>query len=188
MLKTVLLYGELRRRFGKRHRLAVRTPAEAIRALRANHRGFEKLVAGGRFHVIVGKESVSDYEDIHNPSHVDEVIKIIPLVGGAKSPFFQILLGAVLITTAIVFSGGLGALALPLGIFGASMVIGGVAQLLTKPPEKPSYGGDPERRESYLFNGPVNTSAQGATVPAVYGQMIVGSKVVSAGIETHEEA
>ena len=39
---TVLLYGHLRKKFGKFHRFDIRTPAEAIRALVANFPGFQQ--------------------------------------------------------------------------------------------------------------------------------------------------
>ena len=39
---------------------------------------------------------------------------------------------------------------------------------------------------SYLFNGAVNTTAQGHPVPIGYGRLIVGSAVISASIVTTE--
>jgi len=39
---------------------------------------------------------------------------------------------------------------------------------------------------SYVFNGAVNTTAQGHPVPVGYGRMIVGSAVISAGIDVDE--
>jgi predicted phage tail protein len=40
---------------------------------------------------------------------------------------------------------------------------------------------DPQ--ESYSFSGIQNTSRQGIPVPVVYGETIVGSVVISAGID-----
>lgn len=42
----------------------------------------------------------------------------------------------------------------------------------------------PDQRTSYLFDGAVNTVAQGGPVPIIYGRMRVGSVVVSAGINS----
>jgi predicted phage tail protein len=68
---------------------------------------------------------------------------------------------------------------------GISLVLGGVAQLLTPTP-KVLTGGDTEQdpRKSYSFSGIQNTSRQGTPVPIVYGETIVGSIVISAGIDT----
>ncbi|WP_240600504.1 hypothetical protein [Solilutibacter silvestris] len=62
------------------------------------------------------------------------------------------------------------------------MIVGGVTQLLSPQPKlkKPSERAD--NTPSYNFSGPVNTSAQGHPVPLLYGEMIVGSAVASAGI------
>ena len=70
---------------------------------------------------------------------------------------------------------------------GMSMVLGGVVQLLS-PQQTYDSAERPENRPSYNFNGPVNTTAQGHPVPLCYGRMIVGSAVISAGIETRQQA
>ena len=73
--------------------------------------------------------------------------------------------------------------------FGISMVLGGVVQLLSPQQTYDSAASErPENRPSYNFNGPVNTTAQGHPVPLCYGRMIVGSAVISAGIETRQQA
>lgn len=45
----------------------------------------------------------------------------------------------------------------------------------------------PENRASYSFNGPVNTSIQGSPVGLLYGQLTVGSAVISAGIYAQDQ-
>ena len=52
----------------------------------------------------------------------------------------------------------------------------------TEPSERP------ENKPSYSFNGAVNTTAQGHPVPVGYGRLIVGSAVISAGIDVDEIA
>lgn len=184
-MRTVLLYGSLRKRFGKRHRFAVKTTSEAIRALCANFRGFEGAVAQGKFHLVVGQEE-KGYQDLHDPVGERETIRLVPAISGGKSPFVQILVGAVLVAAAIAVP-GLGAAALSIGLMGGAMILGGVSQLLTTPPKQEEYK-QSDNNSSFLFNGPTNSDIQGASVPLVYGRMIVGSKVISAGIETHDIA
>jgi predicted phage tail protein len=43
-------------------------------------------------------------------------------------------------------------------------------------------------RKSYSFSGIQNTSRQGVPVPIVYGETIVGSVTISAGIDTVQVA
>jgi predicted phage tail protein len=69
---------------------------------------------------------------------------------------------------------------------GIAMAIGGVVQMLTPLPKSPNQEDRPDNKPSYIFNGAVNTTAQGYPVPVGYGRMIVGSAVISAGITTDE--
>ena len=64
---------------------------------------------------------------------------------------------------------------------GWSLVLGGVAQLLFKPPELQNSDRT-ENQPSFAFNGAVNTVAQGNPVPVGYGRLIVGSQVISLGL------
>lgn len=189
-MKEIRLYGEAGQRFGRVHRLAVKNAAEALRALKAIRPGFEKYMCeaharGVGFKMFVGGSRVKDYKEIHFPAGRHDVIRLVPVIVGSKNGFLQILTGIVLIAAAVVTGGGaLGALPafIPnsLGALGASFLIAGVAQLLTKPPEQTI------EKHSYLFNGPVNTTLQGKAVPVGYGRLIVGSAVISAGIETYD--
>jgi len=72
-------------------------------------------------------------------------------------------------------------LALSVGLLGVSLVLGGVAQLLTPTPKISKDEADP--RKSFSFSGIQNTSRAGVPVPVVYGETLVGSVVISAGID-----
>ena len=74
---------------------------------------------------------------------------------------------------------------LPLTI-GASLVLGGISQLLVPVPKVSGPQERPENKPSYLFNGAVNTTEQGQPIPLLYGELIVGSAVVSAGLTDKE--
>lgn len=41
-----------------------------------------------------------------------------------------------------------------------------------------------DQRTSFLFNGPTSTSQQGLPIPVVYGRILIGSQVISSGIQT----
>jgi predicted phage tail protein len=88
-----------------------------------------------------------------------------------------------------IFATTFGKISLGVGLFGASLVLGGVAQLLTPTPKVPQ-GADKQDdpRKSYSFSGVQNTSRAGTPVPIVYGETLVGSVVISAGIDTVQVA
>lgn len=181
MLRTIKLYGELGRRFGRVHHLAVESVAEAVRALCVTLKGFEQALRDHPhgFHVLVGREDRADESRLAYPVGTGETIKLIPATAGSKSGLFQTILGAVLIVVGI-FTGFT-----PLIQLGAAMVLGGVAQMLMPAP-KQTPGSDDTTKQSYVFSGAVNTSAQGTAVPIGYGRMIVGSQTVSMGMTVKE--
>lgn len=77
-----------------------------------------------------------------------------------------------------------------IGAIGAAMVFGGVSQLLTPTAQLGPTGDltnstDPNN-SSYSFSGTLNVARQGVPVPIVYGEVIVGSVVLSAGINTQD--
>lgn len=187
-MKTVILHGELGRRFGRYHRLAVKTTAEAVRALMANYSGFEEFLCkshsrGVGYRVFHGKQS-HGLREINYPAGLD-TIRIAPAIMGSKG-WLDIVIGAALVSAAIFLAPtGLG---FPLGALGASMIIGGVSGLLSKPPSPLDLNGPQAQASSFIFSGPSNSTAQGTAVPIGYGRMIIGSTVVSAGIETFDQA
>jgi predicted phage tail protein len=71
---------------------------------------------------------------------------------------------------------------------GTAMILGGVSQMIAPTPKAAEPYEPPENKPSYSFNGAVNTTAQGHPVPVGYGRLIVGSAVISAGIDVDEVA
>lgn len=64
---------------------------------------------------------------------------------------------------------------------GVSLALGGVAQLLSPQPQLGISDG-PENTPNKNLDGPVNTIASGRPIPIAYGEVVVGSATVSAGI------
>jgi predicted phage tail protein len=60
--------------------------------------------------------------------------------------------------------------------------------MLAPQPKTPGTPDRPENKPSYVFDGPINTAAQGNPVPVCYGRLIVGSQVISAGMVAEEYA
>ena len=197
-LKTVRLYGKLGTRFGRIHRLAVASAAEAVRALCAIRPGFERELMSSRdrgihYAVFLGKMNIAEEEMLH-PAGRDD-IRIAPVLqGSGRGGLFQTILGAAMMVFAMWAAGGFTSLAGlsstlasegwvgVTAMMGMSMMIGGVMQLLSPQIKELSAKDSAGNGASYHFNGVVNTTAQGNPVPLGYGRMIVGSAVVSAGI------
>lgn len=208
MLRTIRIYGALARFLKRRvFRAEVANAGEAVRFLLANFPQLEKHMADQYYEVRVGSRALKlgdDPSELHAPTGSKEVIMIIPVMSGAGSNGGQILAGVGLIAAAILlgpagagflglgagFTGaGMGIVSTTLGTIGAGLALNGVAQMLTPTPQLnsgTSYGqdSDTDPRRSYSFSGVQNTSRQGSPVPVVYGEVIVGSIVISAGTST----
>lgn len=183
-LTTVRLYGHLAARFGREFRFAISTPLDAIRAL-SQIPGFREALAGhtGGFRVLAGSTHVME-PMLDGPVSAGEVVRIIPTVQGAKDGWGQILTGVALIALAAwnpAFLALSPAWASAITGVGISMTLGGVSQLLATNPQAAITPSDPGGTPNYIFNGPVNTVAQGHCVPVCYGKMRVGSAVISVG-------
>lgn len=199
MLREIRLYGKLGERFGRVHYFAVQTTGEAVRALCANFPDFERFLTGSELHykVFMGRETICTNEAFHLTGSDDKKIKIVPVIQGAKrGGLFGILAGAALLAfaffapvsvTGLTLFGSttIGSLATSIGF---SLVLGGVSQLLAPSPKSGLPSERPENKPSYVFDGAVNTTAQGQPVPLGYGRMIVGSARISAGIIAEEIA
>ncbi len=192
MLRKIRLYGKLAKFIGKRVLHAdVANAAEAVRFLVTNWPDLEQHMTSQHYRVSVGSYDLGE-DELHAPTGQQD-IKIVPVVTGAGATA-RIILGAALIAASFFTGGatiGLLGLAAPIAVstvllgVGASLVLGGVAQLLTPVPKIPQGGNsDQDPRKSYSFSGIQQTSRQGTPVPVIYGETLVGSVVISAGIDT----
>jgi len=186
MLRKIKLYGKLAKFIGHRVLEAdVATAAEAVRFLLANWPEAEAHMNDQHYRVSIGTYDI-DLEELHHPAGAAP-ISFVPVVAGAGA-VGRILIGVALIAASIfipgstaIFATTFGKISLGVGLFGASLVIGGIAQLLTPTPKISQDEGDP--RKSFSFSGIQNTSRAGVPVPVVYGETLVGSVVISAGID-----
>lgn len=190
-VRTIRLYGKLGARFGRVHRLAVQSPREAVRALCALLPGFEAFMMNAKdkgmsFSIFVGSSNINE-DQLEHPVGRDD-IRIAPvLIGSKRAGLFQMIAGIVLVVVGGFISGwtfGAGAgIGGPMMMMGISMIVGGVVQMLSPQPKGLGARDSGGNQSSYSFNGAVNTQAQGNPVPLLYGRLIVGSAVISAGIQ-----
>ena len=192
MLKKIKVYGTLRKFLGQAEfEVDLNTPKEAISFLVCNFKGIEKHMAEQFYTIQVGARVIT--EDLLNFQSQDD-IKIIPVVHGN---FFQILLGAgALFAKSAIPAKILGSTLIStvvtstLATVGTSMVIDGVTSMLTPQQNTSSAVSgqdslDPSALASnYSFTGLTNISNAGVPVNLVYGEILVGSIVVSNGVDT----
>ena len=192
---------------------------------------------GVAYRVTVGKQRVhnDDVSGLFLPWSEQEVFSITPVLMGSGRGFGQVMLGVGLVALAIVAGpaaggfmglgaglGGMGgvaaggaamgliggAAATAIGAIGASLILGGVSQLLSPQPQNPSLSGAGRLRpgentnasgpqgvsratsgeQSYAFQGPANTVGVGNTVPLIYGEVLTGSQLLSSNVEITDES
>ena len=228
MQQTVRLLGDLGERYGAEHQYHdLQSPAQALKLLCIN---FPKLQdelihahEQGIGYKVIQAGLELDYDDLALPFGKNDLI-LTPVIAGSGGGAGRILAGAALIAAAVFLgptalggSGFLGAqagitagstgigligsaAASAIGSIGASLVLGGVAQILSPQPQLPSFDGiDGSQRfnnlgigdrqigvsagQSYAYNGPANVVGVGTTIPVAYGTVLVGGALLSARIE-----
>ena len=212
MLRKVKLYGELADFVGHKELDAViNSTADAIKFLITNFEGLEAHMADKYYQVLVDKSEVGE-DEIQYPIGKSSV-SIVPVITGAGGNTGKILLGAALIGTSFLFPGagmfgtvsasgkiaygttmtgftagsafmtGVGTLT---SAIGASLVLQGVSEMLFPLPKPPDFSNEEDPRISFSFSGVQNTSRAGTSHPIAYGEIVTGSVVISAGIDTNQ--
>lgn len=177
------------RRFGRRFELEVSNAGEALRCLCYQIDGLKKEINQGQFRVrIAGNDMTEDSisAGLNTPLNEGDVITIVPIVGGAKSGgWLGIIGGAALIGASFLIPGGFLATMTSTALFaaGVGVAAAGLATMLTKTPPAPSIEGRNSESNQY-FSSLSNRVGQGYPVPICYGEMVVGSNVISQGLET----
>ena len=224
MIQTVRLLGELGQRYGVEHKYTnLRTPAEAIKLLCINHPELQRELITAHEHGIgyrvIQADTDLDYPDLRLPIGQHDLI-VTPVIAGSGGGTGTILAGVALVAAAIVLGpavGGFiglgvtgvigGAAATAIGAIGASLVLGGVSQLLSPQPTIGNLGsnrlgsGDSlstdgpqsvtrgtDGRQSYAYTGAANTVGVGATIPVAYGEVLIGSQLLSANVDVTDES
>jgi predicted phage tail protein len=202
---TIRLLGEAGRRFGRRFELAVKTPAEAVRALCVQMPALRQYLLeseenGICWRAITEHPDGLDEEQLFWPMSKRFILAPQPVGRGGVG---KIVAGVALVALSFV-SFGAGAWAGVLGSYGvgsfaaagsvAALVTGaglitlGVADLLTPTPKMPNVAGGgsygtgatsgrnrEEQKNSFTFDKSNANTQQGEVVPVLYGERIIGS-------------
>jgi predicted phage tail protein len=215
-MKVVKVYGALRKYLGQcRFQFEADTPAQAIKALCVNFPGLDKWLLdseqdGVSYRVSIGKEKVTadDLSPLAMPWSERQVFSITPVIAGAGRTGAMIGIGIGLIAISFllpgagIFGAGMGIVG-PLApatiatlttvgnivsMVGASLVLGGIAQLISPQQTYSSAerGKEAARFESFTFSGIANTVQQGMPVAICYGRAFIGSAVISSGLDVDQ--
>ena len=168
------------------------------------------------------------YDELHLPFG-SRPMMLVPVISGSGGSTGQILLGVGLVAFSIATAGagagflGLGAgltgavgasgslvaggfvlgaaASTAIGAIGASLVLGGVANMISPQPELPKLGSrrmdgtnfrgpgpqgvtrGASGQQSYAYTGPANTVGNGSTIPVVYGRAMVGGHMLAVTVE-----
>ncbi|TDV70198.1 tail assembly protein [Pseudomonas sp. LP_7_YM] len=196
-MTVIKLSGSLAKRFGREHRRLIDSQSvrEAFRALKATLAGFEDEIKrldrlGLRFAIFRNRENTGAQSlDLSGTRE----LRIVPVFEGSKrGGSLQTIVGAVLIVVGLVITGGTFGAGAPFGsaliTLGASMVAGGVIQMLSPQVKGLSQSAAPENLPSYAFGSARNTTASGNPVPICIGRRRWGGAIISASIYAEDKA
>lgn len=198
-MRDVYLHGSLRQ-FGRHFRLAVTTPAEAVRALCIQIKGLRAAIREGVYRVVVGAPGRRrDRSEDELNAGFDRSVHVVPVIagaGGGKGLATGLLIaGAALLAVAFAPAAlGLGALgsttifgisASTVGFVGASLALQGVSMLLAPKPkleggETVESGG---KLESFMFGGLPYRPVAGRPVPVTFGTFRVDCVPISLAVK-----
>lgn len=231
MQQVVRLLGDLGERYGAEHAFYnLRTPADAIKLLSINYPEFkaELITAhekGIGYRVLQAGVDLN-FDELQLPIGQNDLI-ITPVLVGEESAG-KIFAGIGLIAVSFLLPGaglfgtfsfsGAAAATTAAGVatsatlagtalsaIGASMILGGVTEMLSPQPDLGGFGGVGTRddlratrpesvnrgadgQQSYAYLGAQNTVGVGATIPVAYGKVLIGSHVISADVDVADES
>lgn len=203
MMRTVHLYGRLKKLFGESFRFDLEYASEAFRALNCAFPGqFIEAMKEGSYELIRGDREKGfhlNLDTLMNLRMGNSDLHIVPVAEGASASAKRgtalAILGVAIVGAAIFFSGG--TLAAPLAglstaspilglsygtiaTFGVGLALLGISGILTK-------AAIPAMDDSSPTMGPTNVNAQGSAIPLIYGgPILVGSQAVSAGLDIED--
>ena len=202
MLRKIKLHGKLAEFVGhKEFEVEVSSVGKAVSFLLNNFPQLERHMSPNYYQVKVGDYSIDETE-VHHPVGQQD-IHFVPVIAGAgRGGLGKLLLGAVLIGAAFLMPAGSGLTlmeGIKLGQFakvgmltktmlyvGASLALQGVTELLFPLPKDNGFDSEQDPKLSFSFSGLQNTSRAGVPVPIVYGEIMTGSGVISAAIDTNQ--
>ena len=170
--------------------------AELINGLSKQYKGLQPTPGEERHHIRVpGFDSV---ESLFEPTEIEEVHLVPDFSGDKSGGLFKVLIGAVIVGAAFALGpagagvlAGAGSSALittsTVALFGASIALGGLIQLLSPAPEVDTPDGTQDEG-SRILGTPKNTVKLGTRIPIIYGEHRAYGHYISFNIDATETA
>lgn len=194
-MTNIIIHGLLGKIYGNSHKLKVRRMSEIIPAINANNPGFKNAI-------LSCFKSDMDYcfIDPQNPEkryqkpedflqqQPPKEIHIVPSIVGSGPAAF-ILAGVAAAGTGVAAAATLGAkLSGFLISLGVSLILQGVSMLLFPLPEtaKEQKAESKIDTSSYIFSTTKNNAVQGFPIPLVYGEIKIGSNIISTNVVSED--
>lgn len=194
MSSTLFLYGQVAEKFGSKHHFKVDSLADCIVMLGSNYSKAEmKKEFGNQDFEIIRNDKRIGQDDIHMKFDTDNEFHLVPIVAGAGNSkgIWQIVAGVALIAIsfyapAAAYPGYSILTAGTIGTLGASLVLSGIGTMMA-PSLEADYGSrEDKQKPSYVFNGPLNVTEQGATIPLGFGEFICSSIVIGTELQNED--
>ncbi|UCV26808.1 tail assembly protein [Ferribacterium limneticum] len=192
-MATITLHGNLAERYGSCFELEVHSVLQAIQVIGASLPSFlhDVIASDSGFVVTVDGVEMQSPADMV-ASRLNPDIHIVPAIkgaGGDNNGLSTILLAAVVAVASYYLgpagAGWLSSSGVQTGYaIAANLAISGVLSMMVSGQKDTDVQGvlDEQELTSYAFSGAVNTVSQGHPVPVLYGRLVVGSQVISAGV------
>lgn len=147
----------------------------------------------------VDPENLSTLENSEfNIKRKIKTIDVVPVLegsGGDGGGIIMAIIGIALILMApqiaaalATTKAGIAATTAAVTMAGATMLAGGVAMMMARPPKFDDFREIEQTKKStsYLFGGPTNAANEGGPVVVGYGRLIAGSQVIQTSLNTRE--
>ena len=222
-----MLAGELGEKYGTHHEYYnLRTPADAIKLLCVNFPQLQRDLMishhNGVGYKLVQAGAAMGYDELHLPFGSKPMV-LVPVIAGSGGSATQILVGVGLVAASFLLPGaglfgatsvfGVSALTTAAGTatfatalgtslsaIGASLILSGVANMISPQPELPKLAGrrmettsfrgpgaqgitrGSDGVQSYAYRGAANTVGAGVAIPVVYGRALIGGHLLSVNV------
>lgn len=192
MLTKVYLDGPMGEKFGHEWDVKVSSPGAALKLIDANAGGLLNWIRKysnkyTHYQVVVEYqdgivESMTEAGYAKRAGHSKRKmssIRFVPIILGSGK-WTQAIIGAILIVVG-TYTGSSEMITMGLKVF-----VGGIVSALLSQTSNARLSSDQGASSTALiseaFDGPTNNTQQGVPVPLIYGRILIGSQVISAGL------
>lgn len=186
-MTRIYIHGKLGKIFGEYHELDISRKMDVVKAIDANQKGFKKTILSSfkkeiYFDLVDPNGSKEKFDSVNEylSQPAPEELHIVPSVCGS-GPFMPIF--SFIATQATAVAGFLTGGSF-LGNLAMSIILEGIAMLLTPKQKGPASQQIESKvdQASYLFSSLQNQAVQGFPIPMLYGELRVGSAIVSVNV------